>query len=226
MFKQVFKDTNGRTCLRVDQSPLRNGPTKYIMLYDGVVGVHTLPYQDFHDRFSADMKNYDIARAAKLLLQPLSKEVKVTEEARKILAAIERHPDPIYPAPIPLIKTEDTKMETATNVQETTKGRKKVTTKAAPTKQPPVKVNGKKTAAKAPKVKKEKKAAAVRGPRGVDPSTKIKVLVKKNPKRESSSAYGRFELYFTNKTVGEFLAAGGTTGDLQFDQKAEFIQLG
>ena len=54
---------------------------------------------------------------------------------------------------------------------------------------------------------------------------KIRLLVKSNPKRPSSASFGRFELYTTNKTTDEFLAAGGLSADLRYDVEHEFIEL-
>lgn len=56
--------------------------------------------------------------------------------------------------------------------------------------------------------------------------TKIKVLVAENPKRKGTSSYDRFALYGKNPTVGEFLAAGGTSGDLHWDSEREYIKIG
>ena len=53
----------------------------------------------------------------------------------------------------------------------------------------------------------------------------ITVLVDGNPKRPWGAAYRRFDLYWTGMTVGEFLAAGGTRGDLWYDQDHDFIRV-
>lgn len=55
----------------------------------------------------------------------------------------------------------------------------------------------------------------------------IKVLVKENPKRPSSTSHARFELYRNGMTVDQFLAAGGVTGDLAWDsqEKHKFIEV-
>lgn len=47
----------------------------------------------------------------------------------------------------------------------------------------------------------------------------------KNPKRDGSSAHKRFALYRDGMTVGEFLEAGGTMGDINFDSAKGFITL-
>jgi len=59
-----------------------------------------------------------------------------------------------------------------------------------------------------------------------DGTMKITVLVKENPKREGTNGYKHFALYKKGMTVGEFLEAGGTTGDLDWDVRHNFIKLG
>ena len=54
---------------------------------------------------------------------------------------------------------------------------------------------------------------------------KIKLLSATNPKRAGSASFDRFELYKTCKTTDEFLAKGGRTGDLRYDEAAGFIEL-
>ena len=54
---------------------------------------------------------------------------------------------------------------------------------------------------------------------------KIKLLSATNPKRAGSASFDRFELYKTAKTTDEFLAKGGRTGDLRYDEAAGFIEL-
>lgn len=76
-----------------------------------------------------------------------------------------------------------------------------------------------KTAAKA-----TAKAPAVKGRAGSFPDNmKIKILVKDNPKRPNTAAFDKFEAYRTNKTVGEWRAAGGDLECLRYDIKKEFI---
>ena len=53
----------------------------------------------------------------------------------------------------------------------------------------------------------------------------IRVLVETNPKRRGTSAHDRFALYRDGMTVAQFLAAGGTRGDLTWDQERAFIRL-
>ena len=53
----------------------------------------------------------------------------------------------------------------------------------------------------------------------------ITLLVDANPKRPWGAAYRRFEIYRTGMTVREFLDAGGTRGDLWYDQDHDFIRV-
>ena len=54
----------------------------------------------------------------------------------------------------------------------------------------------------------------------------IKLLVTENPKKEGSAAKERFQHYFKSKTVGDYLAAGGTYQDIAYDVGRAFIQIG
>jgi len=84
-----------------------------------------------------------------------------------------------------------------------------------------------KAATKAPKTA---KPATEGGRKGRAPAwpldAKIKVLAKENPKRAGSASFDRFALYSKNATVGDFLAAGGTSGDLHWDSEHEYISIG
>ena len=108
----------------------------------------------------------------------------------------------------------------------------------APSLTPPVKsapaVGGipggqKKTAdPKAPKEPKEPKAPRESNFKKVYPDTAtINVLTEggKNPKREGSKAHGRFDLYATNHTVGDYIKAGGTYSSLSWDTGHGFIRV-
>lgn len=93
----------------------------------------------------------------------------------------------------------------------------------------------KKISAKATKAAKSTKPTAKKekgestGRRGRAPAwpleTKIKVVAKENPKRAGSAAAKRFDLYKDNPTVGAFLAAGGTSGDLHWDSTHGHIEI-
>lgn len=54
----------------------------------------------------------------------------------------------------------------------------------------------------------------------------VKVLVEENPKKNGSASRERFEHYFKAKTVGDFLAAGGTYADVAYDVGRQHIQVG
>ncbi len=54
----------------------------------------------------------------------------------------------------------------------------------------------------------------------------IKVLAEKNPKRPTSAAGKRFDLYEPGMTVAEFLKAGGWRADIRWDAKQKFIEVG
>ena len=53
----------------------------------------------------------------------------------------------------------------------------------------------------------------------------IVLLVKHNPKRPGSKSANRFELYKKNKTVADFLKAGGLQQDLKWDVEHKFIEI-
>ena len=53
----------------------------------------------------------------------------------------------------------------------------------------------------------------------------IRVLVAKNPKRSTSAAGKRFDIYRPNMTVAEFLKAGGWRADVAWDLKQGFIEV-
>ena len=55
--------------------------------------------------------------------------------------------------------------------------------------------------------------------------SKVKLLVKENPKKEGSASRERFDHYFNSKTVGDFLAAGGTYADIAYDIGRMHIQV-
>ncbi len=73
----------------------------------------------------------------------------------------------------------------------------------------------------------EKKAQVAKGrPSKFADGDVIRVCVAKNPKRPTSAAGQRFELYKPGMTVAEFLAAGGWRADLHWDLKQGFIEVG
>lgn len=53
----------------------------------------------------------------------------------------------------------------------------------------------------------------------------IRILCDGNPKRRGTASYDRFQLYVDGMTVAQFLAKGGTRGDLTWDQERAFVRL-
>ena len=68
--------------------------------------------------------------------------------------------------------------------------------------------------------------ARFRGSKKWPATDKITVLVEENPKRTGGKAHARFALYRTGMTVDEFVSAGGTYADLQYDSDHKFISVG
>jgi|TARA_R100001129_G_C5212567_1_gene217148 cobalamin biosynthesis protein CbiG len=56
-----------------------------------------------------------------------------------------------------------------------------------------------------------------------DRDARIQICVPKNPKREGSGGYKRFELYKSGMRIRDFLKAGGKTIDLDWDRERGFI---
>lgn len=63
------------------------------------------------------------------------------------------------------------------------------------------------------------------GKRDTNRSRTITLLKPENPKRPGTKAHDRYALYKDGLTVGAFLDAGGTSGDLAHDQAHGFIRL-
>lgn len=93
------------------------------------------------------------------------------------------------------------------------------------------KAKSKKAAPKkaAPKKAAKKSDDKPTGKRAEMHAKRIKVLISKNPKREGTKAWKKFEVYKTAKTVGEALEKGAKVGykmsTLNYDVKHKFIQL-
>jgi hypothetical protein len=71
----------------------------------------------------------------------------------------------------------------------------------------------------------KKAATGERVPSAKIPAGKIHVLAEKNPRREGTRAHKQFALYKNGQTPAEFLAAGGTGGDLRWDLKRKHIEI-
>lgn len=52
---------------------------------------------------------------------------------------------------------------------------------------------------------------------------RILSVVKPNPKKPSSAAHGRYALYAVGMSIAEFIKAGGTKADVQYDMSKGFI---
>jgi hypothetical protein len=94
-----------------------------------------------------------------------------------------------------------------------------------PSTKPDAKTKGAKTA-KGEKAKKEPKVRRSAFASIYPEDAPITVLAEKNPKKEGSKARERFEHYFKSKTVGDFLAAGGTYADIAYDVGRAHIKVG
>lgn len=55
------------------------------------------------------------------------------------------------------------------------------------------------------------------------PEAAITWLITENPRSPSKATFGRFAKYFGSDTVGAYLAAGGTKGDLLWDLRAGYL---
>ena len=110
------------------------------------------------------------------------------------------------------------------------------TANAAPLTPPATKTKTDATAAgaavKPPKAPKEPKAAKEKSVKRsafqalYPEDAALTVLVTENPKKQGSKSRERFEHYFTSKTVGEFLAKGGTYADIAYDLGRSRIKIG
>jgi hypothetical protein len=75
-------------------------------------------------------------------------------------------------------------------------------------------------APKAPKANGEKRTYT-----RINAESKITLLVDKNPKRQGSESYKRFEKYSNGLTVAEFLKKGGKSADISYDVAHGYISL-
>lgn len=55
------------------------------------------------------------------------------------------------------------------------------------------------------------------------PEAKITWHIRSNPRTMGKGTHTRFEKYFGSNTVGEYLASGGTKGDLLWDIRAGYL---
>jgi hypothetical protein len=209
----VFRDHHGHCCIRVE---VHRRYTEYIINDGRTVDAHKMLTDEFDRTWI--LMHYDVERAANKFLNPMSGVVPVTPRARARL--------------LPLTTTKEDEMSEAT----AKKSAKEKLAKPA-TEEAKAKVAAKKAVpAPAPKTNKAAKSdAKMKAPakpiaeesrmgRKRD-NQNIKLMVTENPKRKGSASFDRFELYKKAKTTDEFLAAGGTTGDLRYDEAAGYIEL-
>ena len=211
----VYVDEHRHSCLCVSRS---KHTVKYVPVSVLEVTVHTMSVERFDKTFKA-LPDYLPQRAAARILHP-SDGVKtpIALEARKYLEQIAGQPfvrdrlEDVDPRSI---------LENHQQPEGNTMSEKAPKKRAAPAK-PEVAAPSKKTA-------KTTKPAAAESPagRGRTPNilgtAKIKVLVKDNPKR--AAAAERFALYKSGMTVDEYIAAGGTRADVNWDVKQQFIEV-
>jgi hypothetical protein len=86
---------------------------------------------------------------------------------------------------------------------------------------PHVRPNGSRSST--PRVPKDPSLPRVAAPAPDDP--RIIATLKDNPKKVSSQSFQRYALYKVGMSVAEFIAAGGTKGDVQHDLSKGFITL-
>ena len=59
----------------------------------------------------------------------------------------------------------------------------------------------------------------------VKKSATITILVAVNPKRKGTLKFQRFDLYKNGMTVGDYIAAGGRSGDINYDVANGYISI-
>lgn len=64
-----------------------------------------------------------------------------------------------------------------------------------------------------------------RSSKNFNKDAKISLLIDKNPKREGSKSHVRFAAYKDGMSVGDFVKAGGTFGDLAWDSARGYIRI-
>lgn len=215
----VFHDDNRHSCIRVDE----NAKFTFFIPFSVVeLKIEKLPTSEFNKQYK-QLSDYAPQRAAERYMFNGDKvELPVTPEAAAHLrlmagpayqrADLRNDPAPDIP---PSTQKEDT-MPSKPKKDAAAPAKSKPT--AAPAKTAPV--AAKKTAVK-------KVEAAEPGVRGRAPNilgtAKIKVLVAENPKRAAAAT--RFALYKNGMTVDEYIAAGGTRADVNWDVKQTFIEV-
>lgn len=59
----------------------------------------------------------------------------------------------------------------------------------------------------------------------IKPEAKITWLVTENPRSKGRATYDRFQAYLGTPSVADYLAAGGTRGDLNWDLRAGYLTI-
>lgn len=169
---------------------------------------------------------------------------KSSEDAQDYLAKIVRQADKLSDAQFgDLSKEAQEWIESAIDAVENKKdieppagfGNDEKSTKGKPNgKHPPAKAakgKEKEKSAKGDKPAKKAKGKKGEGKGGVGRvrkytnDQKITIIAKENPKRPGTDSYKRFAKYKKGMTVAEALAAGVTSGDLNWDVKHSYISI-
>lgn len=221
----VYRDAHRHTCI------LLGVDRKYVR-FVAYSPVELTVQRETRDEFfrTREKTDYPVGRAARLYLSfEDGYTPRVSAEVRSLLGRIadgkfDRKvdlPDVDIPASTP------TNPVTEPGEDDTMAPAKTPAAKKAAT--PAKKATDKPAAKKTPDKPAKKAAPAVEdvGTRGrkpnIDGSAKIKVLVKENPKRAAAAT--RFALYKNGMTVDEYIAAGGTRADVNWDVKMQFIEV-
>ncbi len=214
----VYHDGHRHTCVAERSS----GMVSFVRMTMIDAVLETSSEKTFDKEFTA-IDDYPAARAARLYLDSFkTSKIPVSLEARALL---ERIAGPAFkrellsePAPTPPSTTS--KEDTMATAKKKPVPAKKAT---APEKAAPA---AKKAAT--PAAKKVAPAPADESPKrgrapSIDGSAKIKLLISGNPKR--SDAHRRFAFYKNGMTVDEYIAAGGTRADVNWDVKQQLISV-
>lgn len=220
----VYRDTHRHSCILLDIVGQR---VRYVAYSPVELVVSSVSQKEFFHSF--EKTNYPVGRAARLYLSfEDGYTPQVSAELRTLLGRIAdgkfdrkvELPAVEIPASTPDVNPgEDDTMASAK-----TPAAKKAAPAAKKGADP--KPAAKKGADPKPTAKKAAPADEPSG-RGRKPNiggdAKIKVLAKENPKR--GSAAERFALYKNGMTVDEYIAAGGTRADVNWDTKQGFIEV-
>lgn len=98
---------------------------------------------------------------------------------------------------------------------------------ARPDKQagPHIRPNGSRSDGLKPKAPKVKAEPGTKGPAPSPDDPRIISFVAPNPKKPSSAAFQRYALYSVGQSIADFIKAGGTKADVQYDLGKGFIKV-